>query len=73
MSLTDAILKPLLSPLQMTVDLFSPPVQAATSRPFRAARVIHSRTVRSRRAQDGRMVISGTFRDVCAELDRLAT
>jgi hypothetical protein len=27
--------------------------------------------LRSRRAQDGRIVISGRMRDVCAELDRL--
>jgi hypothetical protein len=102
MSLTDAFFKPLLAPLQMTVDFFSPPAPSAklhdvlrpaqpiliksvvmpsaqpvrrampaNSYPFRAPRVVHTTSVRSRRAQDGRMVISGTFRDVCAELDRL--
>ncbi len=30
-----------------------------------------SQILRSRRAQDGRIVISGRMRDVCAELDRL--
>jgi hypothetical protein len=30
-----------------------------------------SRVLRSRRAQDGRIVIVGRMRDVCAELDRL--
>jgi hypothetical protein len=105
MSLTDVFFKPLLAPLQMTVDFFSPPSPAASAAsahdvlrpsrpivvksvampsaqitrravpttPFRAPRVVHTAPVRSRRAQDGRMVISGTFRDVCAELDRLAT
>jgi hypothetical protein len=29
--------------------------------------------LRSRRAQDGRIVISGRMRDVCAELDRLCS
>jgi hypothetical protein len=30
-----------------------------------------AQVLRSRRAQDGRIVISGRMRDVCAELDRL--
>jgi hypothetical protein len=30
-----------------------------------------SHVLRSRRAQDGRIVIAGRFSDVCAELDRL--
>jgi hypothetical protein len=32
-----------------------------------------SQILRSRRAQDGRIVISGRMRDVCAELDRLCS
>jgi hypothetical protein len=35
------------------------------------ARAHASQVLRSRRAQDGRIVISGRMRDVCAELDRL--
>jgi hypothetical protein len=35
------------------------------------ARAHPSQVLRSRRAQDGRIVISGRMRDVCAELDRL--
>jgi hypothetical protein len=35
------------------------------------ARLTAEQILRSRRAQDGRIVISGRMRDVCAELDRL--
>ncbi len=36
-----------------------------------AAGMSAAQILRSRRAQDGRIVISGRMRDVCAELDRL--
>lgn len=36
-----------------------------------AERLTAEQILRSRRAQDGRIVISGRMRDVCAELDRL--
>ncbi len=35
------------------------------------SRMTAEQILRSRRAQDGRIVISGRMRDVCAELDRL--
>ena len=36
-----------------------------------ATKMTAEQILRSRRAQDGRIVISGRMRDVCAELDRL--
>ncbi len=77
----------LLLPLQGVVNFFSPPVPAMSSfsgsaigsQPRlakaptlpRNARATAAQILRSRRAQDGRIVISGRMRDVCAELDRL--
>jgi hypothetical protein len=48
--------------------------QRAAAQPLSAAAADSSaaaQILRSRRAQDGRIVISGRMRDVCAELDRL--
>jgi hypothetical protein len=43
--------------------------RAPIKKPLRVSRIVdHS----SEKASSGRMVISGTMRDVCAELDRLA-
>jgi hypothetical protein len=39
--------------------------------PAASASASASHVLRSRRAQDGRIVIAGRFSDVCAELDRL--
>jgi uncharacterized protein involved in exopolysaccharide biosynthesis len=64
------LLEQLLLPLQSMVNFFSPPIPAQTPglhTPSSTAVQI----LRSRRTQDGRLVISGRMHDVCAELDRL--
>jgi hypothetical protein len=66
---------PLMRPVQTTVRtqaagirLVNPTLMGqAPSRPQTPA----AHVLRSRRAQDGRIVIAGRFSDVCAELDRL--
>ncbi len=46
---------------------------SVVGRSVNAATPSAAQILRSRRAQDGRIVISGRMRDVCAELDRLCS
>jgi len=64
------LLEQLLLPLQSMVNFLSPPITVQTPNPP-PPQSPALQILRSRRTQDGRIIISGRMHDVCAELDRL--